>query len=223
MRVTPIGAFTVFLLLFVVTGGLYGFFWGFALGQDALGGVTQLDIGFNRRPVRRSDGSLSEETLNFISEPEVITNLKKQFSNGGKAPDPPKPQPSSQPSPVSKVLSQVGFPVTAQNGGVFIQIRSIRLEGESIFLDTQLRNDTSQPIRFLYNSFLEVKDDKGNALSATVDGLPSDLEALSPPTEGTIRIPKVLLDKVTHLSITLTDYPDQKISLELSDIPINLQ
>ena len=91
--------------------------------------------------------------------------------------------------------------------------------GSSLLLNVQLKNESDSSVRFLY-SFLNVTDDKGRALSASVDDLPGQLPPDSQTYVGTVSIPTALLDNAKELAISLTDYPDQKLELKMSGIPI---
>jgi hypothetical protein len=82
-----------------------------------------------------------------------------------------------------------------------------------------MQNKGNESIRFLY-SFLDISDDKGRTLSAITEGLPAELPAKGSVFKGTISIPTALLDDVKQISLSLTDYPAQKLKLQLSDIPI---
>jgi hypothetical protein len=213
MRLTSIALFTFVLLSCVVGMGYYGFSWGSELGQQALAGITQLEVGLKRRPIRRRDESLPRGTVVFLSETEILQNLKAQL--GGAAQSTPGETSST---PVK--INQAGFPITATDQGVVLEVRSSREEGGLLLLDTYLRNDGEQAVRFLY-SLLDVTDHQGQILSATVEGLPRELAPLSQELAGTIRIPTAVLTGVEHLSIALTDYPEQQINLVLPQIPIN--
>jgi hypothetical protein len=69
-------------------------------------------------------------------------------------------------------------------------------------------------------SFLDVTDDKGRTLSAITEGLPAELTATGTTATGTISIPTSLLDDVKNVSLSLTDYPAQKLKLQVADIPV---
>ena len=80
-------------------------------------------------------------------------------------------------------------------------------------------NKSEDSVRFLY-SFLDVTDDKGRTLSASTEGLPSELASNGQTHYGTVSIPTALLDDVKQISLALTDYPAQKLRLEVSNIPV---
>lgn len=82
-----------------------------------------------------------------------------------------------------------------------------------------MQNKGKDSVRFLY-SFLDVSDDKGRTLSASTEDLPSELPANGPSVSGTVSIPTALLDNVKRISLALTDYPAQKLRLEVSNIPV---
>jgi hypothetical protein len=57
-------------------------------------------------------------------------------------------------------------------------------------------------------------------LSAITEGLPGEVPANGEEFTGTVSIPTALLEDAKSLSLTLTDYPDQKLQLKMSEIPI---
>ncbi|MEQ9484441.1 hypothetical protein [Coleofasciculus chthonoplastes] len=115
--------------------------------------------------------------------------------------------------------SNQNLPLKSQDRGVTLEVRSANLQGGSLLLDVSLKNEGDNPVRFLY-SFLNVTDDKGRALSAITEGLPGELPSNSEEFSGTVSIPTALLDDAKALSLTLTDYPDQKLKLKMSEIPV---
>ncbi len=115
--------------------------------------------------------------------------------------------------------SNQNLPLKSQDRGVTLEVRSANLQGGSLLLDVSLKNEGDNPVRFLY-SFLNVTDDKGRALSAITEGLPGELPSNGEEFSGTVSIPTALLDDAKALSLTLTDYPDQKLKLKMSEIPV---
>jgi hypothetical protein len=221
---------TLFLLILMALGGVAGAVMGGALGRDALKGVTQPDFGLSSRsgPRNAKDQEPAPgQPVAFLTEPEILKNVKTRMADKkGSKPTPVTPTPApiassdSTPNPTqSKPPAQAGFPVVSQDQGVLIEVTSARSEGNSVILDVNLRNQGTKPVRFLY-SFLNVTDSRGKAVVATTEGLPGELQPLSESFSGTISIPKALLDGVTSLSLSLTDYPDQKIQLKLANIPL---
>lgn len=67
---------------------------------------------------------------------------------------------------------------------------------------------------------MNVTDDQGRAFSANTEGLPGQLPPNSDAFTGTVSIPTALLGDARSLSLTLTDYPNQQLQLQVTDIPI---
>ena len=82
-----------------------------------------------------------------------------------------------------------------------------------------MRNASDQTVQFLYSE-LSVVNEQGQEVSATTDGLPSDLPAASDTFSGTITIPAKALSGTSKLALSLPNYPDRSFQLELSDIPV---
>ena len=87
-------------------------------------------------------------------------------------------------------------------------------------MKVNFKNEGDKTVRFL-SSFLDVTDDRGRALSANTEGLPWELPPNGKIFSGTVSISSALLDDVKKISMTLTDYPEQKLRLQMSDIPVN--
>jgi hypothetical protein len=128
-----------------------------------------------------------------------------------------KPKPKEE--PIAEEVSQPGFPVTAESEGVSMSVKSVHYSGGDLLLRVNMQNNSSDSVRFLY-SFLDITDDKGRTLNAISEGLPVELPAKSGEFKGTISVPTALLDDVKQISLSLTDYPAQKLKLKLSDIPV---
>jgi hypothetical protein len=52
------------------------------------------------------------------------------------------------------------------------------------------------------------------------EGLPAELPASSSAFPGTITLPADRLEGVQKVSLSLTDYPDKRLKLQLSNIPL---
>jgi hypothetical protein len=216
--------YSLAMLFLMLTAGVIGAFLGSALGQDALKGVTQPDFGLSSRTGSQkvTEPELAPgQTLTFLSEAKMLEEVKKRMS-GQKAVATPTPTPAvvTEETPASKEAEkQAGFPIISQDGGVQMEVTGAKPGDGSLILEVSLKNQGTKPVRFLY-SFLDVVDNQGRALSATADGLPGELPPLSDAYTGSIRIPDALLDGVETLSVSLTDYPDQKLKLKLTGIPV---
>lgn len=100
-----------------------------------------------------------------------------------------------------------------------MQVLSARYTGGALLLKVNFKNQSSRAVRFLY-SFLNVMDEQGRTLSANTEDLPEELPADGTTLSGTVSIPTALLDNVKKLSLMLTDYPDQKLLLQIPAIPV---
>jgi hypothetical protein len=114
---------------------------------------------------------------------------------------------------------QAKLPILAKDKGVSLEITGVRQQGDFVMLDVAMKNDSEQPVKFLY-SFLNITDDRGRVISADTTGLPTELPPKSERYTGSVSISSALLDNAQKLSVQLTDYPDQKLQLKMSDVPV---
>lgn len=219
---------TLILLTLMAGASIASGIWGFALGHEALKGVSQPDA----RPTAKKTGGketlLDSKPLVMLKEPDIIKSVKATIQRKEKegeaeqkeekrderaktlSPEQPQPQ-TATPGP--------GFPAISQDKGVTLEVRSARQQGGSLVLDVSLKNEGNSAVRFLY-SFLDVTDNRGRALSASTEGLPTELPPNNQPVAGTVSIPTAVLDGAEQISLTLTDYPDQQLRLQTSGIPV---
>ena len=207
------------LFLTMLVAGSGSAYLSYRMGEEALKGVTQPDVS--------SDLDLKKEKivgnykgLKLISEREILVNVynitrgTKKFKNTSRS----KSRKKSEQLTHSE--QQKAFvPIKDKANGVSMEIVETKHQGNSLLLNVTLKNEGSKAVRFLY-SFLDVRDDRGRALSAISDGLPGELPANGKKFNGTLRIPTILLDNAQKISVTLTDYPEQKLELKLKDIPV---
>jgi len=219
--------YTLSMLFLMIVAGVIGMTLGNSLGRDALKGVTQPDFGLSSRTTTRGEDNEDEpapgQEVAFLSEAEVLTQVKERLSSQGSAPAKPV-VPAEAAAAIEADAegdrpSQVGFPIVSKDGGVLMEVVGVQPDQGSLVLDVNLRNEGTKPVRFLY-SFLDVTDNQNRPLSATAEGLPGELQPLSDTFSGRIRIPKALIEGVDSLAVSLTDYPEQKIQLKLEGIPV---
>ena len=227
MKLNLTAVFTLMLLILMLGAGCVSGMWTFKLGHQALKDVTQPDVRTNRLRGRKGT-SLQPGEVAILKEEDILTNVKTWIESKGKHPKPEKPQnekKSSKQIPVQKTqsaageISQPGFPITSRNQGVTLEVLSARYSGGSLLLKLNFKNEGAKAVQFLY-SFLDVTDDQGRTLSANTQGLPEDLPANGQIFSGTLSIPMVLLDNVKKVSLTLTDYPEQQLRLQVPNIPL---
>ena len=205
-------------------------FLGFEMGSSALKGVTTPD----GRPTTKFPNSKSNNSqqlgVTLLKEDEILKIVKARIEGKTKAAKSEKleendeetrssrQKPKEQPAVVAEKL-QPGFPVTAESEGVTFAVQSVRYSGGDLLMRVNMQNKGSDSVRFLY-SFLDVSDEKGRTLSASTEGLPSELAPDSPVVSGTVIIPTALLDDVNKISLSLTDYPAQRLKLEVLNVPV---
>lgn len=227
MKINTTVLLTLILLTLMLGAGSASGFLGFTLGSMALKGVTTPD----GRPATKFNSSKAnnpqQESEAFLKEEDILKVVKSRISDqkNGNKPDKSEEeeikitQPQPQEKSVAPETSQPGFPITAESEGVTMSVKSIRYSGGDLLLKVNMQNKGGDSVRFLY-SFLDITDDKGRTLSAITEGLPAELPAKGAEFKGTISIPTALLDDVKQISLSLTDYPAQKLKLQLSDIPV---
>jgi hypothetical protein len=197
--------------------------YGFALGREALKGVTQPDVRPVNNMAARKGGLPRREEVTLLKEDDIIANVKAQTDSSGSAPanrgNRSKSLESNSSASDSKAIAAKNLPITSFDRGVTLEVRSVRQQGGAVVLGVSLRNDSERQVRFLY-SFLNVTDDQGRVISASTDGLPADLPPRSETVSGTISISTALLENAKQLSLSLTDYPDQQLQLQAAGIPV---
>ncbi|MFZ9737838.1 MAG: hypothetical protein ACO3EZ_07510 [Prochlorotrichaceae cyanobacterium] len=211
-------------ILFAVSlsAGIYGFLWGARLGEEALVGVRQPDSSSSTiwRENTTKPGDPTASPVPFVAEADVIKRVKEKTSAPLAATPTPAPNASPQATPVPP--SADGFPYSTQNQGVYLEVLSLQVQDDTVSLEVALRNEGTQSVRFLY-SFLTVTDNRGQSLGSSIEGLPSELPAVSDTFNGQIRIPRVNVAELDSINLELTDYPDQQIKLKLEEIPVSAQ
>ncbi|AKG22740.1 hypothetical protein [Calothrix sp. 336/3] len=234
MRLNSTVLLTLTLLTLMLGAGSVSAFWGFTLGSAALKGVTAPDS----RPTSKFTSSKTSNNPNgavtFLKEEEILKIVKARIEGKTKAAKSDKKDEEeeieenkpeiSQETPEAEVEEkpQAGFPINSESEGVSFAVQSARYSGGALQLRVKMQNKSVDTVRFLY-SFLDVTDDKGRTLSASTEGLPAELPANSSTFSGTVSIPTALLDDVNRISLSLTDYPAQKLKLQVSNVPVEKQ
>ncbi|MEM9924415.1 MAG: hypothetical protein AAF915_11795 [Cyanobacteria bacterium P01_D01_bin.50] len=230
MKLNSTVLLTLILLTLMLGAGSVSAFWGFALGSAALKGVTTPDARPTTKFARKGTSSQDKEGVVLIKEEEILKIVKARIEGKTKAAKSKKlndleegkkntKRKREQKPPEAQEKPQAGFPVKAESEGVSFSVQSARYSGGALLLKVKMDNKGDDSVRFLY-SFLDVTDDKGRTLSASTEGLPSELPSKGPTHHGTVSIPTALLDDVKKISLALTDYPAQKLRLEVSNIPV---
>jgi hypothetical protein len=231
MKMNSTVLLTLVLLILMLGAGSVSAFWGFTLGSAALKGVTTPDARPTTKFASSKSATAQQAGVALLKEDEILKVVKARI-DGKKATKVvkrdkddedtknTKSKPEQKPEEVPEEKPQPGFPVNSESEGVSMSVQSARYSGGALLLRVKMQNKGKDSVRFLY-SFLDVSDDKGRTLSASTEGLPSELPANGPTYSGTISIPSAVLDDVKNVSLSLTDYPEQKLKLQVSNIPVD--
>jgi hypothetical protein len=213
-----------FVLLFLMIGaGVASAVSGFSMGREALKGITQPDSRPNKGKANKT-GVVSKEDLQLLKEDDIVKSMKERIDssakNGAKAPEKPeKTEKAPEKKPKDEKAAKVELPVTAENEGVAMEVLSRRQEGDSTLFEVAMKNSSDRPVSFRY-SFMNITDNRGQMVNAEAVGLPEALPAKSEKFSGSVKIPTGSLEKVENVTLQLSDYPEQKIQLRLTDIPV---
>jgi hypothetical protein len=230
MKLNSSVVLTLLLLASMLGAGIVSGTVGASVGREALKGIQQPDTrptsSLAKRQAKANSSNATtvnagkKEEVQILSEEKILASVKER-TGGNKDKKKALETESASDKADSKASAKksLNLPVAAQSQGVNMEVTSSTAQGESLLLKVNLKNTGKQPVQFLY-SFLDVKDDRGRTLSASADGLPEELPPNGEAFSGTITISTALLDKVEKLSLSLTDYPDQKLQLKLNDIPV---
>lgn len=192
---------------------------GYHLGQNSLRGVSQPVVN----PILGNALSQSGQERDMIlDEAEIIARTQAMIAQMSDPATEPEtvPDPTGESEPQTR--EQYRLPIVAEDKGVRLEIRSVQSKGQNLLLNVTLKNDSSQGVQFIY-TFLEVKDDRGNLLSAITEGLPTELPAGSDLATGVIAIPKSSLAQTKTLTLRLASYPNQDVQLQAANIPVQGQ
>jgi hypothetical protein len=217
------------LLAMMLGSGTVSGLVGYKMGSEALKGVGQPDTNPTKKKIVENQETSSKtqefvpidektiltqvyDRINGKSEKSKVSAQKKEENRAGLEQSTQKTE-SSQNSP-----KKVSLPLKTEDGSVTLEVVKASQQGGSLVLDVNLSNRGTDTVRFLY-SFLEIKDNQGRPLSAIVEGLPGELPANKETFSGSVKIPLELIDEGQQLSLNLTDYPDQKLKLNIANIP----
>jgi hypothetical protein len=228
MRLNTTVVLTLLLLIAMAGAGSASAWWGFKIGRSALKSVRQPDVNPTKK-LANTTPNVGKDGLKILPEKEILVRVydyvhaqeegNTQPANRQAAEETQPQQATAEGAERETNPALENLPIQSQDQGVVMEITNVSQENGSLLLDVNLQNEGTKAVRFLY-SFLEVRDNQGQALSAITDGLPGELPATGRDYTGTIKIPMALLEEAKTLSLTLTDYPDQKLQLNLTDIPV---
>lgn len=224
------------LLAMMLGSGAVSALVAYAMGHEALKGVSQPDINPAKKIAENRTNPSNPQEFVPLDEKAILTQVYDRINGKDEESDEPAKktsdkdkdkdkdrESSTQSNNKSKTEEKSNvaakLPVQVRDEGVTLEVVKTSQEGGSLLLNVNLSNKGSEPVRFLY-SFLEVEDEQGRPLSAIAEGLPGELPANGEKFSGTVKIPLELVSDEQKISLNLTDYPDQKLKLDVPNIPV---
>lgn len=217
------------LLVTMLGSGLVSAAVAYKMGHDALKGVSQPDANPAKKVASNSKRSSNPQEFTPVDENKILTEVYNRINGSDKdenskdkdkGKDKDKEKQNSEPAKKEqKANIEATLPLKANDKGVTFEVVKTSQQGGSLLLDVNMSNKGSDSVQFLY-SFLEVKDQQGRSLSAIAEGLPGELPANGEKFSGKVKIPLELVDEGEPISLNLTDYPDQKLKLNIPNIPV---
>jgi len=208
------------LVVGFVCGGV-----GYVFARQSLKGITQPATN----PFLKDDSSdldrRPRQGADFLNEKDLIAKVKSKTSGANVAkekkkpsPKPEKPKSTDQKSG-KKQSKAKSLPIKAQSQGMNFEVKSLAQEDDTLILDVALQNTSDETIQFVY-TFLDITDEQGQALFSEIRGLPTEFKPKGEIFFGTIKILDVPPETVERVSLSLNDYPDQKVKLDVQNIPV---
>jgi hypothetical protein len=216
---------TLGLLAGVLTLGILSAIIGFLFGHESLKGVTQPDMNpfvGTANPQRQ----YPRQGTYLLKESDILAKVERETKNISKPDESKKPAQSAQKKDQSKTKTttssptsapKTSLPITVQSQGMRLEVRSLAVDGDGMTLDVTMQNGGAKEVQFLYD-FLDISDDQSLFLSTEVKGLPTKFAPKSESFSGVIKISGASANSIKWLSLSLADYPDQKIELKISKI-----
>lgn len=233
MKFNSTVALTLILLVMMLGAGGVSALFGYTMGDEALKGVTQPDVSPSKKLTGKQEPKSDPKKLEILlKEDEILKKVREHIQRTTQNVQQQKQQKDKKQSFVESESSEKDnsgseaarrgggkLPAKGQDGGITLEVTNANQEDGTLLLEVNLKNESEKSVRFLY-SFLDVKDDQGRTLSAITDGLPGEVPANGQNFAGTIKIPTALLEDTQTLSLSLTDYPDQKLQINVPKIPV---
>lgn len=219
---------SVTLLALLLGAGTASGVYSYKMGYESLKGVNQPDVNPTKKLTGNKKTSDKPQEFTPVKEKDIIAKVETYIKNQTSKPDVEANKSTDKGKDNSKSeennskspnKTNVTFPITSMDSNVTFTVVNATQEGGSLLLNVELKNQSDKDIQFLY-TFLEVKDEQGNSLSAITEGLPEELPPNSETFSGTVRIPAAVVNQNQKISLSLTDYPDQKLQLSIANIPV---
>ncbi|MBC7880161.1 MAG: hypothetical protein H7Y37_02410 [Anaerolineae bacterium] len=210
------------LAALILVGGSLASVAGYHFGQNALADVTapHSPVTDKRKLLGKSQGLLRETDIlgSLTNLPEVAD-----------APDLTQDELLEQQEDIaasdpSVATIKVGARSTDQE--VTLIVDTISWQGTNLVLQVTMQNKSYHPTRFSYSPFgglLVVNDDQGHTLRTFTDGLPTELPDDRELYKGSIQVSANEIPNARSINVSLTDYPERELQLNIKGIPIPLR
>lgn len=226
MKLNSTQTWTAILLTAALGLGLVSGLQGYKLGYQALGSVRKPEGKPEDLPAGSPTADVPDPESLLVSEEEVLARV--QSITSGKDPS-GKGTPGRDTSgkdaaekdaanPASSEQQTAQLPVQSEAEGVTFAVTQTNWREDAIALNVSLTNAGESEVELAYST-LDVRDERGRAVSAVAEGLPRTLPATGETFQGTVEIPTVLLADVQALSIALTD-TTRDLRLQLTQVPV---
>lgn len=214
-------ALTVTLLGLMFIIGIMTGTTGYIFGRNALKGITQPAFS----PIVNEGGDrskLPKQGTSFFKERDILAKVEAKTSGVRKSDKPavtPEPAKEKSSNPKKAPAQAKGLPITSEAQGVTFEVRNVTQESDDVVLDVALKNKGKKSVQFLYN-FMEVSDGQGRTLTAVTKGLPTEIQPGGETFSGTVKISRYDLADAKQVSLSMVDYPDQTVRLEVANVPV---
>lgn len=226
MKLNSTVTFTLGLLLLMLGAGLASGFSGFAIGRDALKGITQPDSRpqkMRSKASSSSEGSESRDGMVLMNEADIIKSMEERIASSAKGggrsdqEDTAKPVANQEATPTASPTAK--FPLSSKVENVTLEVTASRREGNAKLLDLAIKNNGQKRIEFRY-TFLTVTDNQGRIVTAETIGLSTEIPNNGETFSGSVKLLNDSLQNAQTVTLELSDYPDQKLLFRLTDIPV---
>ncbi len=222
MKLNSTVTFTFALLFLMLGAGLASAFSGFAIGRDALKGITQPDSRPQKTRAKSANSTEAKDGMTLMNESDIIKSMKERIAStakGGGRADKSDDKSADQTKPTPEATPTVKLPLSNNVEGVTLEVLSSRREGDATLLDMTIKNASPKAVQFRY-TFLTVTDDQGRIVAAETIGLPAEVPSNSETFSGSVKLPTSSLKDAKSVTLQMSDYPEQKLQFRLADIPI---
>jgi len=216
MKLNSTQTWTAILLTAALGLGLVSGLQGYKLGYQALGSVRKPEGKPEDLPAGSPTADVPDPESLLVSEEEVLARVQSITSGKDAAEKDAAEKDAANPASSEQQTAQL--PVQSEAEGVTFAVTQTNWREDAIALNVSLTNAGESEVELAYST-LDVRDERGRAVSAVAEGLPRTLPATGETFQGTVEIPTVLLADVQALSIALTD-TTRDLRLQLTQVPV---